>query len=44
MVSREEFIQELQTLLAAYQAANTEDREKVMRILEKYIPKDKGQQ
>lgn len=43
MVSQEEFIQELQTLLAAYQAASIEDREKVMRILDKYIPKDKGQ-
>ena len=43
MVSQEEFIKELQTLLAAYQAASVEDRERVMQILEKYIPKDKAQ-
>lgn len=44
MVSRDEFIKELQDLLAAYQAASADDREKVMQILKKYIPKDKGQQ
>lgn len=43
MVSQEEFIKELQRLLAAYQAASVEDRERVMQILEKYIPKDKAQ-
>ena len=44
MVSQEEFIQELQTMLAAYQAASVEDRERVMQILAKYVPKDKAQQ
>lgn len=43
MVSHDEFIKELD-LLAAYQAASADDREKVMQILKKYIPKDKGQQ
>lgn len=44
MVSHDEFIKELQDLLVAYQAASIDDREKVMQILKKYIPKDKGQQ
>ena len=44
MVSHDEFIKELQDLLAAYQAASGDDREKVMQILKKYIPKDKAQQ